>query len=45
LILLLLAAAAGFIRWKRHQTGRYFWQPAPATAATPTAAAPVEPKK
>ena len=37
-VLLLLAAAALIIRWKRVQTGHYFWQPV-------TAAAPVETKK
>ena len=30
--LLVLAAAAIFVRWKRVQTGHYFWQPAPAAA-------------
>ena len=46
-VLLLLAVAAVFIRWKRVQTGHYFWQPAPvaSTAASPAPAVPVEPKK
>ena len=46
-VLLLLAVAAVFIRWKRVQTGHYFWQPAPvaSAAASPAPAVPVEPKK
>jgi hypothetical protein len=45
LILGVLVAAAIFIRWKRVQTGHYFWQPAPATAAAAPAAAAAEAKK
>ena len=28
-VVLILVSAAGFIRWKRLQTGHYFWQPKP----------------
>jgi hypothetical protein len=31
-VLLTLAAAAIWIRWDRHQHGRYFWEPAPVAA-------------
>ncbi len=39
-VLLVLAAAAIWIRWDRGQRGRYFWQPAPAPAAAAPAPAP-----
>ena len=45
IVLVALAAAAIFIRWKRLETGRYFWQPAPAQATVPAAPVPVEAKK
>lgn len=38
IVVLGLAAAAIFIRWKRVQTGHYFWQPSPAAAAVPAEA-------
>ncbi len=31
--LVVLALAAGYVRWDRHQSGRYFWQPQPAAPA------------
>ena len=43
-LLFVLVAAAGYIRWDRHERGHYFWQtPAPAalTPAAPAADAPV----
>jgi ABC-type uncharacterized transport system permease subunit len=40
LVLLLLAAATAWILWNHRQTGRYFWQPAPAAAVAPAAATP-----
>jgi len=43
-LLFMLVAAAGYIRWDRHERGHYFWQtPAPAalTPAAPAADAPV----
>jgi hypothetical protein len=42
-LLFVLVAAAGYIRWDRHERGHYFWQtPAPAalTPAAPAADAP-----
>ncbi|MEO6002817.1 MAG: hypothetical protein ABIZ04_07055 [Opitutus sp.] len=49
-ILLVLSAAATFIRWKRLQDGHYFWEPkpvaaVPVTPAAPTTAAPAEAPK
>lgn len=43
-VVLILVGAAGFIRWKRIQTGHYFWQPKPAAVAplAPAAGAPAE---
>jgi hypothetical protein len=32
-VVLVLVSAAGFIRWKRLQTGHYFWQPKPVPVA------------
>jgi hypothetical protein len=32
-LLVVLALAAGYVRWDRHQSGRYFWQPQPAATA------------
>ena len=45
IVLLLLAAGAIWVRWNQHQTGRYFWKPAPAAAVAPAASVPVEVKK
>jgi len=45
IILLLLAAGAIWVRWNQHQTGRYFWKPAPAAAVAPAASVPAEVKK
>jgi hypothetical protein len=44
IVLIVLGSAAGFIRWKRLQDGRYFWQPKPApeAPAAPNAAAAPE---
>lgn len=41
-ILLVLAAAAIYIRWDHNQRGRYFWEPAPVVVV-PAAAATAEP--
>lgn len=41
LVLVLLAAAAIWIRWDRTQRGRYFWQSAATPAVVAPAAAPV----
>ena len=41
-VLLVLAAAAVWVRWDHNKRGRYFWQPAPAAGAAAAAApAPV----
>ncbi|HVU17040.1 MAG TPA: hypothetical protein VHD32_08940 [Candidatus Didemnitutus sp.] len=51
LFILLLVAAAGWVRWDHNQHGHYFWEPAPAAPAAPAAkpapapAATAEPKK
>jgi hypothetical protein len=39
LVFIVLASAAGFVRWKRLQNGHYFWQPKPVADA-PAAAEP-----
>jgi hypothetical protein len=43
-VLIVLGSTAGFIRWKRLQDGRYFWQPEPVAAApaAPEATAPAD---
>ena len=43
LVLLILGSAAGFIRWKRLQTGHYFWQPKPVMVAPVAPEQPVAP--
>jgi hypothetical protein len=35
-VVLVLAAVSVFARWKRQKTGRYFWQPAAASAPAQT---------
>lgn len=42
-VLVVLAAAAIWVRWDQTKYGRYFWQPAPASAAGVTAPAPAIP--
>ncbi len=46
-VLVVLAAAAFYIRWDESKRGRYFWQPAPVAAAAspvaPVAPAPASP--
>ena len=42
-VLVVLAAAAIWVRWDQTKYGRYFWQPAPAAAAGVTAPAPAIP--
>jgi hypothetical protein len=48
LVLVVLGSAAGFIRWKRLQSGHYFWQPklvveVPAVLVAPAETAPAAP--
>ena len=42
-VLVVLAAAAVWVRWDRTKHGHYFWQPAPAPVAAITTASPAAP--
>jgi hypothetical protein len=42
-VLVVLAAAAIWVRWDQTKYGRYFWQPAPAPVAAITTASPAAP--
>ena len=39
-LVIVLALAAGYVRWDRHDRGRYFWQSKPAAVETPAPKTP-----